>query len=220
MFKPTYLYIKTHNKTGLKYFGKTISKRPHTYKGSGVKWKKHIEEFGYDVTTEILGFYLDEQECKDIALRFSRENNIVKSNDWANLKEETIDNGWDKEISIKNSPFVNPEKYGKEKVDGWRNKAKEKIKEYHKNTNTSLLKKEEWMSGKNKGFSGKKFTKEQTEKRKQSYKDISHQQGKKNSQFGTMWIYNLETKENKKIRKEDPIPENWIKGRKLKFDFR
>lgn len=34
-FKPTYLYIKIHNDTGLKYFGKTCSKTPKQYKGSG-----------------------------------------------------------------------------------------------------------------------------------------------------------------------------------------
>jgi len=39
-----------------------------------------------------------------------------------------------------------------------------------------------------------------------------------NSQTGTMWIHNLELKENKKIKKEDFINySNWIKGRKMKF---
>ena len=36
-----YLYKKTHNKTGLKYLGKTISKDPYTYSGSGVYWTRH-----------------------------------------------------------------------------------------------------------------------------------------------------------------------------------
>jgi hypothetical protein len=42
-----------------------------------------------------LGIYVDTQECKEAALRFSRENNIVKSDEWANLKEETLSGGWD-----------------------------------------------------------------------------------------------------------------------------
>ncbi len=50
-FKPTYLYIKTHNKTGMKYFGKTVSEDPEKYSGSGVYWKRHIEKHGNDVTT-------------------------------------------------------------------------------------------------------------------------------------------------------------------------
>jgi hypothetical protein len=37
--------------------------------------------------------------------------------------------------------------------------------------------------------------------------------GKANSQYGTRWICNIETKENKKISKNDQIPENWIAGR-------
>ena len=49
-----YLYKKTHKETGLKYLGKTISKNPHTYKGSGVYWSYHIKKHGYNVETEIL----------------------------------------------------------------------------------------------------------------------------------------------------------------------
>lgn len=35
--------------------------------------------------------------------------------------------------------------------------------------------------------------------------------GNKNSQYGTMWITN--GIQNKKIKQEDPIPQNWIRGR-------
>ena len=41
--------------------------------------------------------------------------------------------------------------------------------------------------------------------------------GNKNSQYGTMWICNLASKENKKIKNTDPIPAGWIKGRKINF---
>lgn len=37
--------------------------------------------------------------------------------------------------------------------------------------------------------------------------------GRANSQYGTMWICNIELKENKKISKDSDIPEGWIKGR-------
>ncbi len=50
---------------------------------------------------------------------------------------------------------------------------------------------------------------------KEALKAINHQQGEKNSQFGTQWNHNPETFENRKIRKHDPIPVNWCKGRKL-----
>ena len=83
-----YLYLKTHNKTGLKYLGKTESKDPHKYRGSGKYWKRHIEKHGYDVTTQILLITEDRNELKETGLFFSRLWNVVKSDDFANLKLE------------------------------------------------------------------------------------------------------------------------------------
>jgi hypothetical protein len=87
-FTPTTLYIKTHNKTGLKYFGKTIKIDVHKYKGSGTLWKHHIKKHGYDVTTEIVGLFTDKTWIMFYALEFSEANNIVTSKEWANLKSE------------------------------------------------------------------------------------------------------------------------------------
>ena len=87
-FSPTYLYVKTHNVTGLKYFGKTVKKDPHKYKGSGKRWTNHILKHGYDVTTEIVGYYTGKEECITAAKLFSTEHNIVASDLWANLCEE------------------------------------------------------------------------------------------------------------------------------------
>lgn len=89
----TTLYIKTHNVTGLKYFGKTTKEDAHKYRGSGKYWKNHIKKYSYDVTTEI---YAQFDETDDIqrlilvetALMFSEENDIVESKEWANLKPE------------------------------------------------------------------------------------------------------------------------------------
>jgi len=65
------------------------------------------------------------------------------------------------------------------------------------------------------GFKGKKHTEEW--KKKHSKFMSENQKGSGNSQYGTMWIHNLELKESKRIKKTDPIPEGWIKGRKIKF---
>jgi hypothetical protein len=94
MDKKIYLYVKTHNITGLKYFGKTISD-PFSYNGSGLLWGQHIEEYGYDISTEIVGEFDDYKKCLEFALNFSLENDIVESIEWANLKLETLDGGWD-----------------------------------------------------------------------------------------------------------------------------
>jgi hypothetical protein len=90
-FYPTYLYVKTHNVTGLKYFGKT-SKDPMKYRGSGKYWLRHLDKHGNDVSTEILGFYTDKTECEAAALQFSIDNNITESNIWANM---IVENGLD-----------------------------------------------------------------------------------------------------------------------------
>lgn len=95
IYKPTYLYIKTHNSSGLKYFGKT-TQDPFIYVGSGTRWKHHLEKYGYDVSTELLNNnnpYLDENELIKDAISFSITNNIVKSKDWANIRIECGDGG-------------------------------------------------------------------------------------------------------------------------------
>lgn len=92
MSSPIFLYIKTHNKTGLKYFGKTI-KDPFTYYGSGKHWVAHLKNHGYDVSTEIYGCFYNKQECKDAAIEFSIKHSIVDSDEWANLRIEELDGG-------------------------------------------------------------------------------------------------------------------------------
>lgn len=92
-----YLYVKTHNITGLKYLGKTKGD-PFKYKGSGVKWTHHIRKHGYNVNTIILLATEDTNELKETGLFFSRLWNIVLSDEWANLTEEEGQGGntWDK----------------------------------------------------------------------------------------------------------------------------
>ena len=67
----------------------------------------------------------------------------------------------------------------------------------------------------NTNFLGKKHTKESKVKMSKSHK--GKHEGSKNSQFGTMWITN--GIDNKKIRKDDMIPEGWRKGRFVKSKY-
>jgi len=87
------LYIKTHNKTGLKYFGKTKQEDVEKYNGSGTYWRNHLKTHGYDVTTEIYAQFEEESDkLVETALKFSNENNIAESDTWANL---IVENGLD-----------------------------------------------------------------------------------------------------------------------------
>lgn len=88
-----YLYVKTHNKTGLKYLGKTVNKDPHRYTGSGKVWLRHLKKHGLDYTTQILLATEDKNELKETGLFFSRLWNIVESKEWANLMPESGDGG-------------------------------------------------------------------------------------------------------------------------------
>jgi hypothetical protein len=90
VFKPTALLVMEHNITGLKYFCKTtLLDRVHRYKGSGIAWLKHLREHGFNVKVGLLGFYVDEKRCLDAAKKFSVDNDIVESKEWANIVEET-----------------------------------------------------------------------------------------------------------------------------------
>lgn len=192
-FKPTYLYIKTHNKTGFKYFGKTI-KDPYKYKGSGKIWINHLKVHGNDVTTQILGYFIDYDECKQVALEFSIEYNIVESNQWANLMVETLDGGF-----IPNS--ITPEaraKASKSLRENGNCKGWHGITKLCKDKGTLFTL----------GMLGKKHSDETKIKM-----NVSHT-GTKNSQYGTIWINNGSI--CKKIKKEELIPDGWNKGRRIR----
>ena len=92
--KPTYLYIKEHDETGLLYFGKTTKKDPIKYKGSGRYWKRHLNVHGRDkVTTKwVSKIFTSEEEIVEFADFFSEFFDIVKSKLWAN---EKMENGLD-----------------------------------------------------------------------------------------------------------------------------
>lgn len=93
-----YLYKKIHNKTGLQYLGKT-SKDPYVYNGSGIAWKKHLKEYGCDITTIVL------RECKDNAelsywgRHYSELWNVSTSDNWANKIPETGGGGTPSDIT-------------------------------------------------------------------------------------------------------------------------
>ena len=64
-------------------------------------------------------------------------------------------------------------------------------------------------------WQGKKHTEET--KTKIGAANSIHQKGSGNSQYGKVWIYSELEKISKRINKNDPIPDGWLKGRKIKF---
>ena len=202
--KPTYLYIKTHNVTGLKYFGKTCQKDPFKYKGSGTRWLNHVRIHGLDITTEILGLFLDETECKRVALEFSIQNNIVDSEEWANLQPETLIG-----CPFDFVTYLESRKNDLEFVQQRSESLSRAMRDKHKRGVYKY-----WTMERQLEVSRLALTEASRAKRLESFKEIGHQQGEKNSQFGTMWI--TDGLKSTRISKEDTIPEGWRKGRIIK----
>ena len=209
-----YLYVKTHNKTGLKYLGKTTSKDPHKYKGSGLRWEKHLKVHGSDYTTEIIFQSDDPDEITKMGLYYSKLWDVVNDDRWANLKEESGEGGWPSREIIREGFY---RKYGythNMKIPGAVDAFIEQSKRLHAE---GKFKNNYFGANMEKTLRAVELAKtpEATAKKKQSLAAINHQQGTKNSQYGTMWITN--GFENKKIKKIDKIPKGWYKGRVVKI---
>ena len=97
-------------------------------------------------------------------------------------------------------------------------KGKVLVKDNNNNNYWVSLNDERYLSGKLKPiWVGKKHSIKTKNKFKETFKKIHHQQGEKNSQYGTCWI--TKDKENKKIKKEELeyyISLGWNKGRYIK----
>lgn len=65
-------------------------------------------------------------------------------------------------------------------------------------------------------FVGRKHT--DKTKKKMSASSKGKQAGKKNSQFGKKWIFNKMLRENRKIPKNEPVPDGWELGRVMNFN--
>lgn len=90
-----YIYVK-QSPNGLLYLGKT-SQDPYKYSGSGIRWKNHLKKHGVqkkDIKTWILHETTSTEEVKRLGIIYSNLLNVVKSDHWANMKDETGDGGF------------------------------------------------------------------------------------------------------------------------------
>jgi hypothetical protein len=95
-----YLMVKTHTVTGLKYLCQTKKSDPHNYLGSGKYWRLHLKTHGNDIHTEILKECSSKLELREWGIHYSNLWNVTKSNEWANLKDETGDGGQPKGFGL------------------------------------------------------------------------------------------------------------------------
>lgn len=206
-----YVYQITNLINNKVYVGKHKStKHPfeNQYYGSGKQITAAIKKYGVEnFKKEVLHYCSSMEEMADKEAEIVTED-FVKRLDTYNMHKGGP-GGWDhyngsKEHSANSSKggklsakrlneFIAEQKAGD--TDWWQNW-------YDKVCET------------NKELSLRALTPEARKKRKDTFKQISHSQGEKNSQFGRIWISNVLTKEVKRITISDTIPEGWVRGKK------
>ena len=187
-----YLYLKTHNETGLKYLGIT-KQDPYKYMGSGIRWRNHLSKHGNNVTTEIIFQSDNKSEIKQKGIATSKQFDIVESDEFANLKIEEGDGGFD-HINDGSENHINRCRAGGKK-------AVIKMNEFLKNNPEKRV---------IPNCCGMKHSPETIEKMKKARAGMGT--GSANSQFGTVWCVkeNADTMEQRKKFKLDNIPKGWI----------
>jgi hypothetical protein len=152
---PTFLYIKKHKKTGLKYFGKTTKTNVNSYLGSGKYWKKHINKHGkeYVETIWISEPFYNKELLVEFSTFLSDLFDIEKSSEWANLITENGLDGAPKGVKVKGLKGEKNGMFGKTKEQN----------PFYKKTH-SLDQKKKWremrMGEKNSNYGAKSFTEE------------------------------------------------------------
>lgn len=210
-----YLYKITNIINGKIYVGIHKTKDLEDgYMGSGKMLKDAIKKYGIDnFKKEIIEFFEDYNSALEKEKEIVNEE-FIKRNDTYNLRlggyggfDYLNRNGYNI-IGINNRTSCSFEKMSVG--------AKKSVK-IQKEKKIGIFSEEFVSKGKDEEFmkmmQEKSLSKESREKRKQTMKENKHQQGEKHSQYGTMWI--SDGTRNKKIKKEETIPEGWFKGRKM-----
>lgn len=195
------------------------------YLGSGKLIGQAIEKYGIEnFEKEILAIFDKSSDMFEMESEIVNEE-FVNRDDTYNLKlggrggwDHLNDGSLEQSERAKHANIIRAQKI-KSGESSFSNSIIEKWKDpnYRKRVIDSRKKTmaKFYANGGKGAFTSKKHTDEF--KRKTSERMSESQSGSGNSQYGKMWIYNLELKESKRIMKDDPIPEGWLKGRKLKF---
>ena len=81
------LYHHTHNVTGRKYLGQT-TRDMNVYKGSGVDWREHLNEYGNDLTSKVLFESKNTEKFKEVCEYYSNKFDVVDNPDYFNKRPE------------------------------------------------------------------------------------------------------------------------------------
>lgn len=185
------------------------------YMGSGKLIKRAIEKYGIEnFHKEIL------HECSSVEKMFEMESTIVNeefveclntynlktggTGGWSHITTEQKQKGGLKTISILRDRLKNDPIFQKQ----WTEATSKRMTELHE---LGIIKSPDW--------SGRKHSEETKIKMSNSHK--GKHIGSKNSQYGKVYVYNLEKQKSIRIPiecLEEYLNKGWCKGRKMKFE--
>lgn len=216
------IYKITNQINGKIYIGSHKTKNLNdNYMGSGKYLKRAIEKHGVENFTKELLFVFDnpdEMYAKEAELvneEFLAEENTynLKVGGFGGfdyLNSSGMNNSTKPLSVLQKAGLTTKNNFIEDPVAkaSWRRKMSEIGKKlYHDPRRAEFIEKAK------SSFSGKTHTEEV--KSLIGEANSVHQRGEGNSQHGTMWIFNEELKQSKKIKKTDAIPDGWCKGRKM-----
>lgn len=218
------IYKITNQINGKFYIGSHKTKDLNdNYMGSG-KYLKHAQEkYGIENFTKEILFVFDTPEAMYIKEAEIVNEDFIATENTYNLKIGGF-GGFDY-INANDLNFGGPQsrkeltKRAIQKIEllykndtVWAENRKKQLQENMKKANTARR-----IKFPHSGF----YKKHHTDETKQliGEKNSIHQSGTGNSQYGTRWIHSLECRISKKIKKQDPLPDGWVEGRKLKFNI-
>ena len=217
-----YLIYKITNKVNGKiYIGahKTNDKNDG-YMGSGKIIKKAINKYGIDKFTKDIIY-----EASSSKEMYLKEKELVELGKHSYNLKKGGQGGWDFNNSNPNlhthqlphlkmmaKNLQEKRKNDKDFDEQYKQSISEGLKEKFK---TDSEYRERTINRLKTIWPGKKHKDETRLKMSKSHQ--GKHDGEKNTQYGTMWITN--GVENRKIKKEENIPEGWSKGRKIKFSL-
>ena len=209
-----YLYQVTNTLNGKIYVGVHKTKDINDgYMGSGKVINRAIEKYGIENFTKVIL-----EQFEDPAAMYAREKEVVT--DEFLLREDTYNlrrggfGGFDYINKVGENVYGNNGKpgFGGENLSYGGNR----IRSSEENLRMSIIKKRQYDTGlviSSFKTNNPMRSNEGRAAHKAALAKIGHSQGIKNSQFGSRWITNEVT--NKKIKKDDPVPNGWRAGRKV-----
>jgi hypothetical protein len=173
----------------------STNKLEDSYLGSGSLLKKSIEKYGKDNHVKEILFIMDSREEAML-----KEKQIVNKELINDINCLNVAQGGEISLTYEAVSQFNKKKWATDK--NYASKIKSLLKSYIKRNHE--LGKINYNT-----FEGKKHTQET--KNKIGEANSKKQKGGGNSQFGTKWV--TDGVKNKKVKKDDPLPEGWDYGR-------